>query len=167
MKLTSQRGDTIVEVLIAMVIVSSVLAGAFASANRSLNTTVAARDRDQGVRLAESQLEQLKTVVKNPATQATASGFNTFCIRQNIPIPTAAPITSDLASDAFNGSVYPSGCTLDSGNGDYAVGDLSIPYYVSISRDSTDSNLYVARVRWERAGGGGRDQVELQYRVFP
>ena len=64
MRRLNQVGDTIVEVLVAMTVMSMVLGGAFASTNRSLNATQAAKERDQGVRLAETQIEQLKSLDK-------------------------------------------------------------------------------------------------------
>jgi len=69
----SQTGDTIVEVLIAITIVSMVLGGAFVSSNRSLKSTRQAHEHAVALKLAESQLEQ----IKNVAGVFTA---NDFCL---------------------------------------------------------------------------------------
>jgi Tfp pilus assembly protein PilV len=55
----SQTGDTIVEVLLSIAVLSSVLGGAFVSANHSLKSTRAAQERGEALKLVESQVEQL------------------------------------------------------------------------------------------------------------
>ena len=61
-------GDTMIEVLIAISIVSVVLVGAFASSNRSLNSTQPSNDRDLALRLTESQLARTHgPLAVNPA----------------------------------------------------------------------------------------------------
>jgi prepilin-type N-terminal cleavage/methylation domain-containing protein len=55
-----KRGDTIVEVLIAVSIVSLVLAGAYASTSRSARATLDAQEHSQALRAVESQLEYLR-----------------------------------------------------------------------------------------------------------
>jgi type II secretory pathway pseudopilin PulG len=67
LKKIDQAGDTIVEVLLAMVVVSSVLAGAYASATKSLNSNRQAQERTVAAKVVESQLEQLKGIAGNPA----------------------------------------------------------------------------------------------------
>jgi prepilin-type N-terminal cleavage/methylation domain-containing protein len=74
-KLTN-RGDTIVEVLVAIAIVSSVLAGAYASANRSSKVTRTAQERGEALKLAESQIEQVKIALDSGVTLPTNFCFN-------------------------------------------------------------------------------------------
>ena len=58
-------GDTIVEVLIAIAVVSLVLGGAFTSTRRSSNTTRTAQEQGEALKLAESQVEQIKIALDN------------------------------------------------------------------------------------------------------
>ncbi len=54
-------GDTIVEVLIAITVMSSILGGAFVSARRSTNTTRSAQERIEALAIAQGQLERART----------------------------------------------------------------------------------------------------------
>lgn len=56
-------GDTIVEVLIALVIIGTVLGGAFEISSLSLRTQLASSHRSQALQLAQTQLEELKAQV--------------------------------------------------------------------------------------------------------
>jgi type II secretory pathway pseudopilin PulG len=168
MKRLANKGDTIVEVLICISVVSLVLGGAFASANRSLNATSAAKERDQGVRLAETQLEQLKSFIKDSTKAASVSndadGF--FCMANTEYVDINRIIPDNVTADVFSSPAYPVGCVLNSSNGAYATSDFSIPYYVSLQQDSSDGNLFTVRIRWERAGGEGREEASLVYRTY-
>jgi prepilin-type N-terminal cleavage/methylation domain-containing protein len=55
------RGDTIVEVLIAMAIISLVLVGAYATSIRNVTALQASQEREQAQRLVEGQIEMLRT----------------------------------------------------------------------------------------------------------
>ncbi len=68
-KLT-QTGDTIVEVLIAIVIISSVLVGAYTLTNKSTASTEDAQERSQAVQLVEGQLENLRNRVDSPTNNS-------------------------------------------------------------------------------------------------
>ena len=79
MKGLSNGGDTIVEVLIAIAVVSAVLGGAFVSANRSLNMSRQSQERGEALKLAEGQVERVKSL----GTSADLYGPTTlspFCI---------------------------------------------------------------------------------------
>jgi prepilin-type N-terminal cleavage/methylation domain-containing protein len=56
----SQRGDTLVEVMIAMAIMSLVLAGAYVTSMRNSAAMHSAQEREQGQRLVEGQIEMLR-----------------------------------------------------------------------------------------------------------
>lgn len=61
MKLLNNKGDTIVEVLIAITVVSSILGGAFVSARRSTNATRASQERVEALAIAQGQMERAIT----------------------------------------------------------------------------------------------------------
>ena len=76
-----QAGDTIVEVLIAMAVVSFILAQAYALANHSLRTTQSNQERSESIRLTEQQLERLRNLVQNDSTAIfDPSATSVFCI---------------------------------------------------------------------------------------
>lgn len=78
-----KRGDTIVEVLIAIAVVSAVLGGAFASAQRSLNGTQMSRERGEALKYVQQQLERL-----GPALAASSPSGSTapFCVQDNLSL---------------------------------------------------------------------------------
>jgi prepilin-type N-terminal cleavage/methylation domain-containing protein len=56
-----QRGDTIVEVLISMAIISLVLAGAYTTSTRNSALIQGSQEREQAQRLVEGQIENLRS----------------------------------------------------------------------------------------------------------
>ncbi|MGB4800045.1 MAG: prepilin-type N-terminal cleavage/methylation domain-containing protein [Candidatus Saccharimonadales bacterium] len=58
--LSSQRGDTIVEVIIAAAIISLVLAVAYGTVNRNVRISQETREQTQAVKIAERQVELLR-----------------------------------------------------------------------------------------------------------
>lgn len=74
----NNRGDTILEVLIAILIVSSILGAAYASTSRSLQVTRTAQERGEALKIAESQLEQIKTATDRSSPDVIAP--DNFCI---------------------------------------------------------------------------------------
>lgn len=81
-KQLSTRGDTIVEVLIAIAVVSVVLAGAFASVRNSVNATRTAQEQGEALKLAESQVEQIKAAISAGTPDVVAA--SDFCINGGV-----------------------------------------------------------------------------------
>jgi type II secretory pathway pseudopilin PulG len=91
-----RNGDTIIEVLLSIAIVGAVITGAYALASRSLAEGVSASEHSQAIKLAESQVEALKSRQRdagtrpnfwnqfapqpNPISAATLKSFNNFCL---------------------------------------------------------------------------------------
>lgn len=146
-------GDTIIEVLIAMTVASSVLGISYGTANRNLLMTRASQERSEASRLIQGQIESLNYVSKT-SPSLIPSDTSPFCISGStvqtsgwgmgvIPNPT-------LSSDNFAG--YPVQCV----NGYYN--------YV-ITRDCNNCGTFHFYVRWENITGGKRDQIIMVYRV--
>jgi prepilin-type N-terminal cleavage/methylation domain-containing protein len=55
-----QNGDTLVEVLISILIVSMILTGAYVTTNRSTLRVIDSQEHAQALKLAESQLELIR-----------------------------------------------------------------------------------------------------------
>lgn len=75
LKISNTRGDTIVEVLLAMAVVSAAIGGAFVSVNRSLQGTTASHERGEALKLLEGQVEQLKHLAAEPSWSAPTGSF--------------------------------------------------------------------------------------------
>jgi prepilin-type N-terminal cleavage/methylation domain-containing protein len=85
----TQRGDTIIEVLISMTILGVVLATAYISTDRSLQYGINSQMRDQAVLIGQQQVELLK----NADSAGKVADFHTaeFCIN---PDRTLRPVDS-------------------------------------------------------------------------
>ncbi len=93
-----QRGDTIVEVLICVLIVSMVLAGAYVTTQRSSSGIRNSQEHAEALKLIQSQIEQLRS---NAAAQPTATvpkiftiSAQPFCMVAGEPVPTTEPPTA-------------------------------------------------------------------------
>ena len=139
-----QRGDTIVEVLISIAVVSMVLAGAFVVTNRSLQATRSAQERSIALKLAESQLEQIKGIVSSqPALLFGGSVPNPFCIAGGVPVAaTNAACGTDASGTATNTEPI---------------------FHMSINRSGNQFNLTET---WTDVSGRQTDKLQLKYRVY-
>jgi len=144
----SQRGDTLVEVLIAMAVISMILGGAYVTTNRSLLATRAAQERSIALKLAESQLEQLKGLVEDPATagQILPAGPNPFCINS-----AGQPVTASNAACVVNAS------------GAQAAAGTQPAFTISIARVN---NEFTVTETWTNVSGRVTDNLKLKYRVY-
>jgi prepilin-type N-terminal cleavage/methylation domain-containing protein len=142
-----QRGDTLVEVLIAIAVISLNLAGAYVTTNRSLTATRAAQERGNALKLAESQIEQLKGIVASDPTEVFGGAApSPFCI--------------DLAGDAVPAS---SGSCVVNTSGAPAAAGVQPRFTISIQRTG---NNFVLTETWFNAGGKQTDQLQLRYRLY-
>ena len=157
-----------IEVLIAISIVSVVLGGAFASSNRSLNSTQNSKERDLALRVTESQIERIHgSLAVNPAPlNAQANGFcitNGTAIIDNSGISPPA-VQADTLTVVASGGKYDPQCVVDASGTQYASGASSTPFYVYIEVSSP--NTYTAHIRWKKVGGGDNQETTLIYRQY-
>jgi prepilin-type N-terminal cleavage/methylation domain-containing protein len=159
MKRLNKRGDTIVEVLIAIAIISVVLAGAYISANHTLNNSRQSQERNEAIKVAEGQLERLKGFASS-GDQTIFTTPNTFCVDDTNAIVTATnpPAGSVPALDSDNFGSYQGACT---GQG---LGNL---FNVVVERNGGNANQFSVFIRWDRAGGNARDEVKIVDRIYP
>lgn len=143
-----QRGDTIVEVLIAIAIVGAVLGGAYVSSNHSLNTTRDSEEHTAAIKLLQGQLEQLKAYAASDDDALSNSTLNSlFCMAQTgssiKPVPSSNPA-----------------CQVDS-TGTHSVEQ---PSYTLIGSRSTDGYSYTFKINWPAITGGNNTE-QLVYRL--
>lgn len=141
--LRTERGDTIVEVLISIAIVSLILGGAFVATNRSLVSTRDAQERSDGLKLVESQLEQLKNLATTDPSKIFGTAPAAYCISSSSVV-----VSTDNV------------CKVNAA-GSYVAG--STPQYnLSISRTG---NIFSISNTWD--GVTGRPaKVEMKYRLY-
>lgn len=161
-KRLNQVGDTIVEVLIVTAVLGLVLAGSYAIASRSLKGMRASQERGEALKLAEGQIESIKTAVAAKTPDVIQHEKNLFCLKLPAATPAeAAPhkftgppkVTQPVESDDFGR--YPDACK----NG---------IYHIAVEPTIVDGRgNYAVYVRWDGIGGIGRQEVIMRYRLAP
>ena len=140
-----QRGDTIVEVLISIAVISLVLGGAYVTTQRSLLASRDAQERGNALKLTEGQLEQLKNIASssNASTLFGSGTTGTFCV-------VGGSIVS--ASNA--------GCAVDSAG--QPTGKEPV-YHLSATRSG---NTFTVVNTWASLINSTNDNVQLAYRLY-
>jgi Tfp pilus assembly protein PilV len=133
--LHNQRGDTIIEVTIALSILAIVLTSGFLTANRAYLIGQNARERTEIINLAQAQAEQLKnfrdvhtwnTFLGGITTSSNCpSGTSTTCFHMTaLGVPAVGPISAVSS----NGSIAITSPVIDPG-GKFA--DFEIVYVLT------------------------------------
>lgn len=105
----SQNGDTLVEVLIAITVVSMVLVAAYVTTSRNLGTLQDTQEHSQALQLAQTQLEILHnssslstfpahSCFKNDGSGAIVNGTNCKVDAGGTPTPNQPQFTIDITN---------------------------------------------------------------------
>lgn len=135
----SQGGDTIVEVLLAMAIVSLVLGAAFASTNQSLARARNSQERGEVLKLLEGQIELIKA--------ADIAAVNNVCLF----VDGGGNIRTAASSDARCSQNAEGQPNPDPGS----AYNIDVDY---------SADTYVVSARWSRLGAGTDQEMRLFYR---
>ena len=147
----AQRGDTIVEVLIAIAVASSVLAVIYSTMNRNLLITRDTQERAEATKIVQGQMELLKAHVDNGDVTVNNG---TFCLDASSPTAVAGFTGTPTNTLPEDFSHYPANCK---GKG------LSGLYNIAVV---ANSGLYKIYVRWDNVQGTGtQDQVVMVYKI--
>lgn len=157
-KILNQAGDTIVEVLLAVVVVGLAVGLGYGVASRSLKSNQQAQERVEALKQVESQVERLKKLALD-GTGGPNTVFRTesFCIVDNgSGANQVVTITTPPALDADN---------LDPAN--YS-GCEDGTYFISITPGTgADANQFNVKARWFSIGNSGKEEVNVTYRIYP
>jgi prepilin-type N-terminal cleavage/methylation domain-containing protein len=161
-----QSGDTIVEVLIAIAIISLVLTGAFSTTHASLLATRTSQEHAEALKLLEGQIENIRAYNVSPP-----SPINTepFCIDVSSTSAThqakfggGVVIPGSAAADPLADTMYKPSCQLPGAAGEAYKYYISIVYIPGLS---ATNGTYDLRARWD-GFNGSHNQVELFYRYY-
>lgn len=165
------RGDTIVEALLALAIATFAVGIAYATANHSLQQAITARERNQALNLIQNQITDLRIRFQKDAnfnTNFGAPANDNFCLADNAPTVTNAtpwiPYKNPSPSPTIlNSSNYDGNCII-------TVPSVGTNFYINtqarpiLGQDpSINSTVFQIFVRWDRLGGG-TNQASLFYR---
>jgi prepilin-type N-terminal cleavage/methylation domain-containing protein len=146
---SNQRGDTIVEVLIAIAVVSLVLGGAYVTTNRSLQATRSAQERSIALKLAESQVERLKGIItSSPAQIFGGSAPASFCI--------------SLAGAVVSTVTAPANAACNVNNTGVATTKEPV-FHLAVVRNA---NTFKVTETWYDVSGKNTDKLVVSYRVY-
>lgn len=145
-----QRGDTIVEVLVAIAVISLILGGAFVLTNQSLQGSRQAQERVNALKLVESQIEQIKNFAATNGPAVFGPGLPaSFCINSSGVIVAAGGATCTFGVD-----------------GAAATGDPS--FRISATRTTAGSiHTFTIVNTWQDVSGDHQNNVQMKYRVSP
>lgn len=143
----NQFGDTIIEVLIAIAILSLVLMGAYSISSRSLASIRQAQEHTIALKFAESQVEYIKSLANSSnETSEIFTHTGNFCI-----ISGSTPGSLQLGTDED--------CVIENG----------VKYNISVSRaaiDASGSYKFTILVNWLNIhGNASDDKVTLIYKI--
>lgn len=106
-RIMNQRGETIVEVLIAIAVIGSVLGSAYAIVSRNTKSYQQASEHTEALKIAESQLEYLRKSPQNGSSFC----FNNSGTVQGAPCPFGpdgryeVTVTRDSTTNTFTSAV--------------------------------------------------------------
>jgi Tfp pilus assembly protein PilV len=153
-----QRGDTIVEVLIAIAVVTSVLAGAFAVSQKSALAVRNSQEKSEMLHLLNGQVEMVRAAATISDENAGIFNGGYFCMNP----------TSGLRENAGgsvnvdNPSTFAASCKNLTSDGTQTSTGL---YNMVINYD-TSSETFTAYGRWDSLNGQ-QGSMQLSYRVYP
>jgi type II secretory pathway pseudopilin PulG len=150
-----QAGDTIIEVLIVIMVLGSVLGGAFITMNRSTTNIRQSQERVEALKVAEGQVESLKSVVKS-GNIAVFTAPAPFCLSGTLVVAALTGSFPTLNTDPL--TTYVASCK-DSGSGGR--------YNIAIEPNTPDTNTFLVHVRWFKYNAAGNEEVTLAYKVYP
>jgi type II secretory pathway pseudopilin PulG len=157
----NQSGDTIVEVLIAVAVVSSVLLGAYLVAQKSTTAVRDSQEHSEMLQILQGQVELVRSLALDTttddsgvfATPPTAAKY--FCIDATTQqIVAFSPISYTLPALNADTFAYPAACK-----------NLNTRYNVAVTYDESN-DVFTFTGRWYSLEGG-KDQEQLTYRVYP
>lgn len=145
LKKLSERGDTLVEVLVSIGVLSLILGGAFILTNRSLQSSRAAQERLNATKLVESQLEQIKNLVSTtPDSIFGATVPSSFCIDSSGAVKASSDAACKVSADGTATTTEP-------------VFNLSA---------TRSGNIFTVKNSWASITGKNNELVQMSYKLY-
>ena len=145
----SEIGDTIVEVVITIGVLSLVLVSAFVVMRSNLSTIRRSQERNEAQSLVASQLEKIRVLAANSGSNGIfGADPGAFCLDAAMALKSTTSPACKVAADGNPTSQQPA-------------------YALSISRSTINGGyLFKAQAVWDDVGGHGKDNVTMVYKVY-
>ncbi|MCA9348589.1 hypothetical protein KC878_00360 [Candidatus Saccharibacteria bacterium] len=163
MQRLNNTGETIVEVLISIAMLSISIVGSIVVARESILLGQSANERTQALKIVEAQIERLKARAPQDADNQGASDsvFNDgseYCLDDSLQMVSAPfPTNSDVDRISCSNDKFPPSNL-----------QVSIKYLKDGPTVSDfDDDLFVVTAEWDNVRGGQRDKVVIDYRLHP
>lgn len=159
-RIQSQRGDTIVEVLVCLAVLGLALGVSFATANRSLQMARNAQEHSEALQYLNSQVEMVRAAASNndlynPALYGAA---HPFCMTMPAPDAPGDPTPPPQpVSVAAGGS-----CTI---NERYELSITYDPAPVATASGPINQDIFTFTVSWDGIGTLGPQKEQLRYKI--
>jgi prepilin-type N-terminal cleavage/methylation domain-containing protein len=154
-----QRGDTIIEVMIALAILGFAIGLSYVTANRSILAAEQAQESSTASELLQGQIEAIRSLAPNMSSTTLPS--------TNVYQPSSALFCVDLFSDptaalsTYNKVVAATATTCTTVKTIYTIQDVYIP-----TSSPQDPDTFKAKVTWaDVTGDGTTDSATFYYRV--
>lgn len=154
----NRAGDTIIEVMLALAILSLVLGASYAVASRSLRGSQAAQERIEALQIAQSMLETVRLyAIKDDASVFPAITSN-MCFSTALNDISPTPPTSRVAPVPFNASH--AFCNQDFYRRRVVITPIPVPL------GQPPEYEYAAFVNWDSLNGASTsgNEVVLRYK---
>jgi Tfp pilus assembly protein PilV len=153
------KGDTIIEVLVCLAVLGFAMTVAYSISTRNLQVIRQSQERAEALKIAEGQIETLKSLQQsNPTSFRNIANRNTvICVRASGSVDFSVGNVfnaSNLAGDTFN---YPNDCKQ---------GLYNIAIVPPNSTTSPAGGVFKIYVRWNKFGGGVNEQLSMEYILY-
>lgn len=144
-----QKGDTVVEVMISLLLLSAAFTGCYAIINRSTRNLEAAQLRSQAVKIVSSQIEALRSYyISNGSIPA---GLTCFYLKQVAAPPNPPNLKENISTP----------CYLNS-SGSLVAASITPNYSITIT-SSGSPTTYTVKATWPY--NSTTNNVSMVYRV--
>jgi len=140
-KRLKQSGDTIVEVLFALIVIGIILTGGYSVVTHSILDERDAQEHSYALGLVQSQIEQLRAYVLYNPTSSLPFAITTGCMVSSAPVSGSSSCTYSLNSTQ--------------------------QYLISVKLNTTD-NVYNVTATWPSLilnNGSSQDNITIPYRI--
>ena len=173
----SQRGDTIISILMSMAVITLVIVLAYTLVTQSLRRGQSAREREQVKNLIQSQIEGLKNLavqnaeVDNAAENifhdnyaSSGSGY-LFCLKDDGTIHSYESNSSSTIMPYYD-TPDPVRHVTNCDTFDLPLNRLWIEYKPK-DADDNEQHLFTVTAEWNSAAGGPESKLSVPVRIHP